>query len=216
MEAWRNRVLLGATLLASLLNLSPQAFAEDRVLDKIITPDMQRREIKEAKLDSEDFEFGVYYGLMNVEDFGSNDVVGLRLAYHVTEDYFLEAAYGQTTLQKTTYEDLSGAIELLTPSQRDMNYYNLSVGYNLFPGEVFMGDGWSFNTNLYLILGVGNTNFADEEHFTYNYGAGFRFFATDSISLHLDVRDHLFEHDVLGKTRDSNNLETHVGITLFF
>ncbi len=217
MDVWRYRVLLmQAAVLLGSIGTTGIVWAEDRVMDKIITPDIERRQIKEAMLDTEDFEIGAYYGIMNVEDFGSNNVTGLRLAYHVSEDYFLEAAYGRTKLQKTTYEDLSGAVQLLTPDQRDMDYYNLSVGYNLFPGEVFIGEDWAFNTNLYVILGVGNTNFADEEHFTYNYGAGFRFFATDAITVHLDVRDHLFEHDVLGQKRDSNNLETHLGVTLFF
>jgi len=34
--------------------------------------------------------------------------------------------------------------------------------------------------------------------------------------VHIDVRDHIFEHDLLGEDQVVNNLETHAGITFFF
>ena len=185
-------------------------------LERVITPDTERREIRQAKIDTENFELGVFYGVMNVEDFGTNGAGGLRLAYHVSEDFFMEANYGTSTTRETSFEKLSGSTEILTDDQRDLSYYNLSVGYNLLPGEIFFGDKYAFNSTFYLIAGVGNTNFADEEHFTYNVGLGFRFFATDWIAVHIDVRDHIFEHDLLGEDQVVNNLETHAGITFFF
>lgn len=223
MEAWIQRIFLislGAIATVPVLAQSERAGSEGNqsrsVLDQIITPDMERRVIEEDILDRENFELGLYTGVLSVEDFGSNSVTGIRFAYHVSEDFFLEAAYAQSTLQETSFERLSGSTPLLTDEQRDLTYYNLSIGYNIFPGEVFIGKNWAFNTALYLIAGAGNTSFADEEHFTYNIGGGLRLFLTDWIALHADVRDHIFSHDLLGEDTTTQNLEAHLGLTLFF
>lgn len=219
MENGIQRLFLAALLLPLSLSASVQAQDSDEInpgLERVISPDTQRREIRQAKVDTEDFEIGIFYGVMNVEDFGTNGSAGLRLAYHVSEDFFMEANYGVSTTRETSFEKLSGSTQILTDDQRDLSYYNLSVGYNILPGEIFLGDKYAFNSNFYLIAGVGNTNFADEEHFTYNVGLGFRFYATDWIAVHIDVRDHIFEHDLLGEDQVVNNLETHAGITFFF
>lgn len=175
---------------------------------------LERRVIRESLIDSENFEAGLFAGAMSVEKFGSNNVYGARLAYHLTEDFFLEALYGQTETSLTSYEIL-GETRLLDDSRRKLSYYNVSLGINVLPGEVFVGHR-AFNTNYYIIAGVGNTRFAGDKHFTYNFGAGFRFFATDWLALRVDVRSHLFSHDLLGKETDIRNLESHVGATIFF
>ncbi len=223
METGIQRLFLSAlvlplALLTSAEHVSAQTESGDQNpgLDRVISPDTKRREIRQAEVDTEDFEIGIFYGVMNVEDFGTNGVGGLRLAYHITEDFFMEANYGITTTRETSFEKLSGSTVILTDDQRDLSYYNLSLGYNLFPGEIFISDKYAFNSNFYIIAGAGNTNFADEEHFTYNLGIGFRLYATDWIAIHLDVRDHVFEHDLLGEDQVINNLEAHAGITFFF
>jgi outer membrane beta-barrel protein len=184
--------------------------------ESVIEPELQRRTVTEADIDSEDFEAGVYAGVMSIEDFGTNFVYGIRAAYHITEDFFIEAAYGRTEADETSYETLSGGARLLTDSERQLDYYNISLGFNLFPGEAFIGSGHAFNTALYVIAGVGNTEFADDSHFTVNAGPGYRFLVTDWMALHVDVRDYLFKSDLLGNDKTTNNLEFTGGLTFFF
>jgi outer membrane beta-barrel protein len=86
----------------------------------------------------------------------------------------------------------------------------------LFPGEAFLGDGLAFNTALYVIGGAGITKFAGDNRFTLNFGVGYRFLATDWLAIHFDVRDHIFEIDLLGVNKTTHNLETHMGATVFF
>ncbi len=182
----------------------------------VIDPDLDRRDIKPAKIDDENFEVSAYVGIMSIEDFGSDSVFGARMAYHITEDFFMEGAYGSTTAGETSFELLSGAAELLTEEERDFTYYNVSLGYNVFPGEVFLWRERAFNSNFYLIGGVGSTEFAGDERFTANFGAGFRVVATDMFSLRLDVRDHLFDIDLLGEDKTTHNIEYHLGLSIFF
>ena len=183
---------------------------------QVIDPQVERREIKEAKIDREDFEVGAYAGIMSIEDFGSDLVYGVRLAYHITEGFFMEATVGQTEGGQTSFEVLSGGAELITDSERRLTYYNLNVGYNIMPGEVFFGEGRAFNTQLYLIAGLGSTTFAGDDRFTVNFGAGYRFLLTDAVAMHLDFRDHLFDIDVIGEEKTAHNIEAHLGVTVFF
>jgi len=186
------------------------------VLDQIITPDLERRTIEDDVLDNEDFEIGLFAGVLSFEDFGSNTVAGIRIAYHVTEDFFLETMIAQSTLQETSFERLSGSTPLFTDDEREMLYYNMSVGYNILPGEIFIGKNWAFNSTFYLVMGAGNTEFGGESHFTYSIGGGLRLFLTDWMAFHIDMRDHILTHDLLGEELTINNLEAHMGLTVFF
>lgn len=183
---------------------------------QVIEPRVERREIKEPAIDREDFEIGVFVGIMGVEDFGSSVVYGARIAYHITEGFFVEGTVGQTEAGLTSFEVLSGGARLITDSQRTLTYYNLNLGYNILPGEVFLGEGRAYNTNLYLIAGLGSTRFAGDDRFTVNVGVGYRFLLTDSVALHIDFRDHLFDIDILGEEKTVHNLEGHLGFTVFF
>jgi outer membrane beta-barrel protein len=190
----------------------PTAEAPGQVID----PEVERREIKEPEIDREDWEIGAFAGIMSVEDFQSNVSYGVRVAYHLTEGFFVEGTAGQTEAGLTSFEILSGGARLISDSERTLTYYNLNLGYNVLPGEVFIGEGRAFNTNLYLIAGLGSTTFAGDDRFTVNVGAGLRFLLTDSIALHVDFRDHLFDIDLLGEEKTVHNLEGHLGFTVFF
>jgi outer membrane beta-barrel protein len=219
MESRIRRIILAALVTGTAF--SAGAFAQSSeadnggVLEAVVQPDIVRREVDEALIDSEDFEFGFFAGVISFEDFGSNDIYGLRLAFHVTEDWFVEGTYAVSQLQQTTFELLSGAAPLLTDDQRDMASYNLNLGYNLLPGEVYIANR-ALNCNFYLIFGAGNTLFADNDYFTYNFGGGLRVFTSDWIAMHWDVRNHVLTHAIFGQDKKIQNLETHVGLTLFF
>ena len=182
----------------------------------MIEPDIERREIKTAKIDTEDFEVGIFAGQISVEDFGVNTVTGARFAYHITEGFFVELAAGRAGTEPTSFERLSGAAQLLTDSQRDYSYYNVSLGYNLFPGQSFIGKNRAINTDFYVIGGVGKTTFAGDNRFTVNYGVGIRMMPLDWLAVHADLRDHVFDIDLLGQQKTAHNLEAHVGVTFFF
>lgn len=222
MESWVQRIFLVAAFFVPSL-FSAQTFAQETtnedadVLEAVVSPDIERRQIDEDKIDAEDFEFGFYGGVISVEDFGSNNTFGFRMAFHITEDWFFEGTYGLTKTQKTSYELLtSESADLLTDDQRDLAFYNLSLGLNLLHGEVFVLKDYAFNTDYYFIGGVGNTQFAGDEYFTINFGAGFRLFATDSIAFRIDFRNHLFSHTLFGEEKSIQNLEAQMGLSLFF
>jgi outer membrane beta-barrel protein len=151
-----------------------------------------------------------------VEDFGSNPVYGARAAYHVSESLFTEAAIGRTDTDKTSYEKLSGGAQVVPDNDRKLTYYNIALGWNILQGDLFYGGSHAFNSALYLIGGVGNTDFADDNYFTINAGAGVRLLLTDWLALHIDVRDHSYKSDLLGDNERVHNLEATTGLSVFF
>lgn len=182
----------------------------------IIDPQVERREIKRTRIDTEDFELGAYVGILSVEDFESNVVYGARLAYHLTEDFFIEGTYGQSRAGRTSYENLSGQTELFSDDDRDYSYYALSLGWNALPGEIFVGKNRAYNSSFYLVAGIGSTKFAGDDRFTVNGGFGYRVLPADWIAVHFDVRDHIFDSDLVGEKKIVNNLEAHLGLSIFF
>ena len=183
---------------------------------QVVDPQVERREIKEPKIDREDWEITAFGGILSAEDWQTNVSYGVRLAYHLTEGFFIEGGAGQTETDLTSFEILSGGATLLADDERTLTYYNVSLGYNILPGEGFIGEGRAYNTNLYLIAGLGSTRFAGDDRFTVNFGAGYRFLLTDSVALHIDFRDHLFDIDILGEEKTAHNLEATLGISVFF
>lgn len=213
MENRIKRFLLITSLLGSSLYFN-SAVAADAV--QVIEPDLERRAISKSAIDTENIEIGFFAGYISIEDFSSSPVYGLRAAYHITEDFFFEAAYAVSEGDLTSYEKLSGGSPLLSEDDRDYSYYNISIGWNLLPGEIFILDDYVFNSSFYLIGGIGSTEFAGDNWFTVNFGAGLRLLLNDSIALHFDVRDHIFDRDTFGEEQTTHNMEFTTGITVFF
>jgi outer membrane beta-barrel protein len=71
-------------------------------------------------------------------------------------------------------------------------------------------------SSLYLLGGIGSVKFAGDQHFTVNFGAGFRVLPTDWLAIHIDVQDLVFKSDLLGVDRLKNNLLAHIGATVYF
>ena len=182
----------------------------------VIEPDVERREIETARIDTENIEIGIYTGQLSVEDFGVNTVAGAQFAYHISEDLFLDLSYGQSDTDLTSFERLSGAAQLLTDSEREYSYYNLSFGYNILPGESFFGRNRAINSSLYVIGGVGKTRFAGDDRFTLNVGVGVRLMPLDWLAVHADFRDYIYDIDLLGQEKTTHNLEARLGVTFFF
>jgi outer membrane beta-barrel protein len=205
---------LAALCLLAIFPMTPSLAADQP--EQVVRPEIERRDINEADIDTEDFEIGAFYGLMNVEDFGTSPVYGARLTYHVTEYVFVEGAYGHTDTEETSFERLSGGAQLLDDNDRELDYYNLSFGFNLFPGESFIASKWAFTSDFFVIAGVGSTSFAGEDEFTWNFGFGYKVLATDWLAFRVDARDHIFDIDLLGESQTNNNLEFTAGVSIFF
>ncbi|HID48116.1 MAG TPA: outer membrane beta-barrel domain-containing protein [Chromatiales bacterium] len=213
----RIRSLLLALVLASPALPLFAAEPAEQELKPVIQPEVTRREFQESRIDTEDFEVTAFAGMLGIEDFGTNLVYGAKLGYHITEELFVEGVIGTSTAGLTSAETLnpSGA-RLLSDEERQFTYYNLSVGFNLLPGEAFPTRKATFNTDLYVLAGAGSTRFAGADRFTLNFGLGYRFYATDYLAIKAEFQDLLLNVDITGENKTTQNLQLSLGLSYFF
>jgi outer membrane beta-barrel protein len=223
MEIRLSSVLLVAALLSGCswfhrgAKAPPEVVAEEPQAEpSIVEPQVTRREVKTPKIKAKDFELGAYFGALSIQDFGTNPVYGVSGAYHVSEDIFLQGYVGRSKAGTTSLEDVFPDITVVSDSGRRFTYYDLDVGYNVLPGEIFLGRGRAFNSALYVTVGMGDVKFANKDQFAINFGVGERLLLTDWLAIHLDVRDHIFETDLTGRTKNVDNIEATLGLTVFY
>ena len=188
----------------------------DATPPRVVEPEVERRKIKVPKIRSSNVEIGLQYGFISIEDFGTQSTYGLNAAYHVTEDFFFLGEYGRAYAGRTSFETLGGNIQLLTPAERHFTYYDISLGYNLLPGEAFLGRGHAMTSSFYFLGGIGSTKFAGDDRFTVNFGGGYRVVPSDWVAIHIQVQDRVFRTDLLGVSKLTNNVEASLGATVFF
>jgi len=215
-RSWKLLLISFVTSLVGIVHALP-AFAVEpmQAEEQLIKPEVERTDVRIPRIDNESLEIGYFTGTMSFEDFGTNSVQGVFLAFHVNEDVFLLGSYGETTIGESSSEVINNS-QMFSDKEREVSYYNVLLGYNLLPGEVYMGNKLAFNTDLYLVVGSGTTKFADDDYATFVYGWGYRFFGADWLSIHLDVRNHAFKHYKFGYEKSVNNLETTIGLAIFF
>lgn len=200
-------------LIAALLLAAVAAQAADN--EPVIQPQVARRDVKLPRIPSNDFEAGLFAGTYATQNFGASPVVGVRLGYHVTEDVFAEAALARTRVSDESFRQiLPGGV--FAQQKQSLSYANVSAGWSVLPGEVFFGKSVAKASALYVIGGIGTTHFNEQKRQTIHLGLGMRLFLKDWAALQVDMRDHLYSLDLLGKRQNTQNLEMTAGVTFFF
>lgn len=183
--------------------------------EQVVVPQVDRRDVRVPKFPSKDFEVGAFTGTYATQNFGASLVGGLRVGYHVTEDIFVQATIAQTKVSDESFRQiLPGGV--FAQQKEALRYFNLSAGYNVLPGEVFIGRNTAKPSQFYLIAGVGSTRFVDQRRSTINLGFGMRVFFSDRFAAQVDMRDHVFALDLLGKKQNTQNLELTAGLAYYF
>lgn len=190
------------------------AQSAEKIPEPVIPAQVERRDVHVPKIKANDVEIGAYAGILSVQGFGTKPSAGMRLGYHVTEDFFIEGTYGRSKVSDESYRRVG--IPLFPSEVIPLSYYNLSVGVNLFPGEVFVGRDWAMTSAVYLIGGVGNVKFDKESHTAYDFGIGIRVLPKDWFSARFEIRDHMFSSDLLGKNELTHNFEMTLGLAAYF
>ncbi len=231
MEIRIQHIFLTSAFFKSILafifaSFSLLTFAAEEELDKdedesisnvrVFDPQVERREINRDAIDSENWELGINYGIISIEDFGTSSIATISAAYHITEDFFINVNYGEATAGETSFERLSGNIVLLTEEQREYSHYNFLLGFKVLPGEGFMGKDLAFTSNFYLLTGLGATKFAGDTRATVTLGGGYQVLFNDWFSVHFQLKDHFYDIGLLGNEKTANDLEFSTGFTIFF
>ena len=206
-------VTLTAALLAALA--LPQQAAAQANAESVVVPQVDRREIQLPKFPSNDFEVGLYGGMYSTQNFGSSVAGGVRATYHITEDFFVELAAGQTKVSDEAFRRiLPGGI--FTDNEETLIYSNFNVGMNVLPGEVFFWRERAMPSQFYVVAGGGTTRFNGQRMKTIDFGVGYKVYPFDWLAVRVDLRDNVFTLDLLGKKDSTHNIELNAGLSFLF
>ncbi|WP_299568115.1 outer membrane beta-barrel domain-containing protein [uncultured Shewanella sp.] len=203
-------------LLALGLSFSAGALAQENPNSVGVKADVERREVLDDVLDTENFEIGLQGGLMSIEDFENSPWISAHLGYHISEHFYVKARYAIAEGGDTSFEKLANTAPLLTDEEREMRYYGLNIGYNFLPGEIFFSEDLVFNSVFSFELGGGSTEFAGDEQFTVNLTANYRVFLTDWVAWDLTMSDYIFDTQITGSSKTTHNLTFATGIAVYF
>jgi outer membrane beta-barrel protein len=209
----KTKILLAVATLAGAA--TAQAQSTQPANEQVVVPQVERRELNLPKFPNKDFEVGAFGGVYSTENFGASGVAGLRLGYHITEDFFVQANFAATRVSDENFRQiLPGGV---FPKEKEtLSYYNLSAGFNVLPGEVFLGRNRAKVSAVYLIGGVGSTRLNEQRRQTFNFGVGMRVLLAERAAIQVDLRDHVFSLDLLGQRKSTQNLELTTGLSWYF
>ena len=165
-------------------------------------------------IDTEYFDVGVFAGVINIEDFSSDLVYGINATFNTDENFFMQLNYLEADASLSSFEESQGKI--FSGGDRTFRHFDFLVGYNLFQGELFLSEANARLSSLYLVAGIGDTDFGGEGSFTYTIGIGYQIALTRDIILRFDYRDYIYNTNLIGDDKYTHNTQLSGGLSYLF
>lgn len=172
-----------------------------------------------GKLDvnNEQFDIGVTFGTLSVEDFPTEPILGINATFKASEDFFIQYNYFETKLGESSFEANDAFPVLGIGDSRKFSHFDLLLGYSLFQGEFFAAKS---NTGahlsaLNLVAGIGDTHLGLEENFTVTLGFGYQIEFYRRVVLRFDYRNHSYETTIIdGQNKErANTTQMSMGLS---
>ncbi len=167
----------------------------------------------ETSINNEIFELGIAIGVVNIADFNGELTTGVSATFRASEDFFLQYNLFQADASASAYERSQG--KLFDGGDRTFLHYDLLLGYNVFQGEFFPTGSTARLSSLYLVGGVGDTQFGGEDNFTYTVGVGYQVELTQRVIVRFDYRSYLYTSNLIADENTRVNT-THFSSGLSF
>jgi len=120
---------------------------------------------EDTEIKAKDFELGGYFGALSIQDFGT--IRSTACARPTTcrrtfswRPFLARSKAGPPPVSRMC----SRRFTVVSDSGRRLTYYDLDVGYNVLPGESFLGRGTCVQFQpCMLTVGMGDVKFADKD-----------------------------------------------------
>ncbi len=203
MAHWIQRILLTVSLIGFLNFIALPTSAENASLESSM-----------SSLDNEQFELGITAGVINIQDFGSEIIAGINANFIASEDVFMQMTFLQADAELSSYEKSQG--QLFANDDRTFKQLGFLVGYNLFQGEQFFSQPDAQLSSLYLVAGIGDTDFGGEESFTYILGVGYQVGLSRRVNLKFDYRNYIYDSSLLREDEATQNGQLSASLNWLF
>lgn len=214
-------VRLAVLLIPACATTSLPSRAEAQCIDETIRDELNARRryrgVRERLFQKAlRHEISVMGGLYAADLLSSSYLLQAAYTFHVTEDLGLEAsfAYSRARSELVRIIENDRGISLIRLNA-PVYIYQAHLLWTLAYGKVrWFGDGigrFDFN----LAIGGGLTDNQTSRGLMFSGGLGLKFFFGDWFAIRVDIRDQVFNQQLLGESRIVNNLTATLGFSVF-
>ena len=141
-------------------------------------------------------------------------IFALGYSYHMTEDFAVEATAGITQLTSKGGPELERTFAVLQEKPRRQLTFDANLVWSIAHAKMrFGGDITHFD--FYVTAGAGVVDSVLSSHTAANGGFGLKFFLGRAFAFRMDVRDHVFQQQLLSQTMWVNDISTTMGISIY-
>jgi outer membrane beta-barrel protein len=216
-------VLLRSLLLVALLTSARVASAaeapdEGACIDQSVKADLdakrRRRSAKERLIQKTNrHELGIRGGQYVSDIFDSNYVVGALYAYHLTEDFAVEASGSYTRIRSEGGPELERIFSVLGGQKRQSLLFFSNLVWSPLHAKMQVGSSIT-HFDVQLTAGAGVVDSALSSGIAGNGGVGFMFMLGRAVALRVDVRDYVYRQELLTRRLIVNDLAITGGVSM--
>jgi outer membrane beta-barrel protein len=141
-------------------------------------------------------------------------VFAVSYAYHMTEDLAVEATAGLTRLTSHGGPELERTFAVLEGKPRRQLMFDANLVWSIAHAKLRLG-GSITHFDFYVTGGGGVVDSALSSGIAGNGGFGLKFFLGRAFGLRFDVRDHVFQQQLLSQSLVVNDVTATVGFSIY-
>ena len=145
--------------------------------------------------------------------FDTTWVAGGAYLYHLTEEFAVEASAAYTRFISTPGPELERTFSLLEGRQRRALLFDTNLVFSPVHAKLQSGSS-TVHFDVSGTLGAGVVDSVLTSGVAGNAGVGFAFFVGRAVTIRLDLRDHVYQQQLLSRTELVNDLSATIGVGL--
>jgi len=147
--------------------------------------------------------------------FDGTYALGASYTYHMTEDFAVEAAGAWTRLESSGGPELERTFSVLGGKNLDVAMFDALLVWSPLHAKMRLFADSIIHFDLHLAGGAGVVDSRVSTGVAGAFGLGFKFFFGRAWALRLDLRDHVYQQQLLPRTEIVNDLTTMLGVSLY-
>jgi outer membrane beta-barrel protein len=161
-------------------------------------------------------EISVLGGYLVSDLFEGTFVVGGSYTYHLTEDVGIEASFAYSKVRSSVAARLEAdhGVRVLPPEDRMLLFFSDAM-WSPFHGKAQIFSDFILHFDIYGSLGVGLIDNQTSLGIAGRAGLGIKVFLGKAVALRLDLRDHVYQQQVLETRQIVQDISITLGISLF-
>jgi outer membrane beta-barrel protein len=141
-------------------------------------------------------------------------IFAFSYGYHMTEDFAVESSAALTRLTSHGGPELERTFMVLEGKPRRQLMFDADLVYSLAHAKMRFG-GSITHFDFYLVAGGGVVDSAVSRGIAGNGGFGLKFFLGRAFAVRLDLRDHVFQQQLLAETFIVNDISATLGLSMY-